>query len=56
MAEKVKAPAIRFKGFTDDWEQRKLLAKRNTTMVRFHLFGLLKSIAIQRNCFCLNVD
>ncbi len=24
MAEKVKAPAIRFKGFTDDWEQRKL--------------------------------
>jgi type I restriction enzyme S subunit len=22
MAEKVKAPAIRFKGFTDDWEQR----------------------------------
>ena len=23
MAEKAKAPAIRFKGFTDDWEQRK---------------------------------
>ncbi|NLD31575.1 MAG: restriction endonuclease subunit S [Trichococcus flocculiformis] len=34
MVEKAKTPAIRFKGFTDDWEQRKFsdLVTRNSVM------------------------
>ena len=36
MAEKAKAPAIRFKGFTEDWEQRKAIDIFRTTADKNH--------------------
>ena len=47
-----KTPAIRFKGFTDDWEQRKLpdLLKKSTGAMKIGPFGsaLKKDIYVSR--------
>ena len=51
-AKEEKVPAIRFKGFTDDWEQRKLpdLLKKSTGAMKIGPFGsaLKKDIYVSR--------
>ena len=53
-----KKPAIRFKGFTEDWEQRKLdnIAKIKTLELLFLELGMELKVFWQNHFGVVNVD